>query len=415
VSAPSLAGLVLAALGAAGPLHLERGADGLELAVLTVPGAPTGALRVLVRTGGADDPPGKDGLAHLVEHLAVEGSAADLPAFRDQARAAGATVNAHTARGWTRFELDAPAGPFPGLAARFLALVTNPQWDAVTVGRQRGVLRTEADYHETTGLIDLVDRAVFPSPRQAGTLVGSEGSRSWLDADQARAFFTEQHRPDRTTIVLAGPLTAAQARALVEGAYAIPPPAGAAPPRPREVPNLPLQQKLQAPVTLAMLGYELDDADRSLCLEVAALLQLRLQLAIQLGGPRVSQVVVECPVLRGHAFLLALAFTSTLDAGDLPGALEAQFTGLATRPPEPRERALVDARLGRRRARLLREPAAAADWISERAAALPEGQPAAAATLLPGALPGDARLRDLARRSVIAERRVELSFSPLQN
>lgn len=414
MTGPAVLALLLQAAGAGapGPALLERGPDGLELLVQTVPGAPTGSLRVLVRSGGADDPPGKDGLAHLLEHLVVAGDAPALRRFQDEARAAGAVVNAHTAQGWTRFELDAPAGPFPRLAASFLALVTDPQWDAVSVKRQRGVLRTEADYHEEGGLLDLVDRAVFPAPSQRGSLVGSDGSREWLDAESARGFFAERYRPDLTTVVVTGPLSPAQARALVAGAFAIPPPEAARPPREVEHPNLPLQQRVQAGVTLAMLGFQLDPADRGVCVEVGALLELRLQLAIQLEGPRVSHVAVVCPDLRGLPFLVALAFTSTLDAGDLPAELERAFQGLTTLPPDARERALVDARLARQRARLLGDPAALADWLSERAAPAPG---TGVRALLPRTLPPLARLRELARRSITPERRVLLSFSPTQN
>lgn len=410
--APALALLLpLAAPAAAAAPLLERGPDGLELLVQPVPGAPVGALRVLVRAGGAADPPGKDGLAHLVEHLVLVGDAPALRAFHDEARAAGATVNAHTTQGWTRFELDAPAGRFLELAGRFLGLVTNPQWDAVSVGRQRGVLQTEADYHERAGLLDLVDRAVFPAPVQRGSLVGSEGSRSGLDAATARAFFADHHRPDLTTVVVSGPVTAAEARALVEGAYAVPPPPGPPPARGEEPPNLPLQQRVQAGLVLSMLGFRLDPADRGPCVEVAALLELRLRLAIELEGPHVSHVAVECPTLRGVPFLLALAYTSTLDAGDLPAELERAFRELAERPPDARERALVDANLDRRRRRLLADPPALADWLSEQAASAPGTPPAA---LLPGALPPAARLRALVERTVSAERRVLLSCSPTQ-
>lgn len=397
---------------APGASHLERGADGLELLVREVPDARVGSLRVLFRSGGADDPPGKDGLAHLVEHLVAVGDGPSLLGFQDQARAAGATVNAHTSQGWTRYELDAPAAAFPALAERFLRLVTNPQWDAASVRRQRGVLRTEADYHERSGLLDLVDRAVFPAPAQGGTLVGSEDSRERLDAAAARAFFAQRYRPDRATVILTGPVTVAWARGLVRSAWAIPPPEAAPPAAEQEPPSLPQQQRLQAGLTLAMLGFRLEPEDRGICVEVAALLELRLRLALELDGPRVSRVAVECPVLRGVPFMVALAYTSTLDGGDLPADLGRAFRGLAERPPDLAERSLVDARLARRRARLLGDPAALADWLSERAAPAPGTPPEG---LLPGALPPAARLRELAGRSVRPERQVLLSLSPLQN
>jgi hypothetical protein len=397
-------------------LHQERGVDGLELVVQELPLSPTVAVRVLVRAGGADDPPGQDGLAHLVEHLIFEGDdGAAAASFRDAARAAGAVLNAHTSSAWTRFELDLPARHFESLAPRWLGLVTNPVWDQGSVGRARGVLDTEAEYHAAGGLLDLLDRAVFPAPVQAGTLLGTKDSRSRLTSDGARDFFSRHYRPDLTTLVVTGPVTVAQARALVAGAYAIPPepslPAG----RPRECPTLPLQERLQAGVTLTMLGYQLDPADRPVCGEVAALLELRLRMAVQLAGPRVSEVSVQCPTLRGHGFLLAMAFTSTLDAGDLPARLQAAVQSLATRPPDLGERSLVDTRLARLRGQLATDGPALADRLSETAAAHSGERGSELGTALPHALPPGARIAELARRSCAAERRVLLSLSPMQD
>jgi zinc protease len=398
------------------PLHQERGADGLELVVQEIPGAPTVSVRVLVRAGGTDDPPGQDGLAHLVEHLVFEGDDGQAAtSFRDAARAAGAVLNAHTSSSWTRFEMDLPSGAFEVIAPRWLRLVTNPAWDQASVGRARGVLTTEAEYHAEEGLLELFDRAVFPSPVQAGSLVGSRDSRERLTEDMARVFFSRHYRPDRTIIVVTGAATVSQARSLVADGYAIPP----APPEPagpaQERPNVPLQERLQAGLTLTMLGYQLEPVDRRVCGDVAALLELRLRLTVQLAGPRVSEVSVRCPTLRGQGFLLAMAFTSTLDADDLPVQLQAAVRGLATRPADANERALVDSRLARLRGRLVADGPALADRLSELAAENPGRRASELMAALPQALPPAGRIAELVQRSCTADRRVMLSFSPMQN
>jgi hypothetical protein len=416
---PLLLAVALAALPgarAAPPLHGERGPDGLVLVVQEIPGSPTVSVRVLFRAGGADDPPGLDGLAHLVEHLVFEGDDGKVAtSFRDTARAAGAILNAHTSSSWTRFELDVPSRAFEQVAPSWLRLVTNPAWDEASIGRARGVLSTEAEYHAEEGLLELFDQAVFPSPVQDGSLVGSKDSRGRLTEDMARDFFSRHYRPDRTIIVVTGAVTVSQARALVAESFAIPP----APPEPagppRERPNVPLQERLQAGLTLTMLGYHLDQADRRACGDVAALLELRLRLAVQLAGPRVSEVAVRCPTLRGHGFLLAMAFTSTLDAADLPGQLQAAVRSLATRPPDANERALVDSRLARLRGRLVADAPALADRLSEIAAESPDGRAAELGAVLPQALPPAGRVAELVRRSCTADRRILLSFSPMQN
>src|SRR5438045_3817163 len=72
--------------------------DGVQIVqVKPLAGATMASLRVVVRAGGLQDPPGKSGLAHLLEHLIFHGTY-DTPegGLWDAARAAGADVNAYT-------------------------------------------------------------------------------------------------------------------------------------------------------------------------------------------------------------------------------------------------------------------------------------------------------------------------------
>jgi len=181
--------LAVAPVRPAAPATL-RLADGLEIVVLPLPAATWSSLRIVVRAGGASDPASKGGLAHLVEHLALRGSYdEDGRTFADDVRRAGARLNAHTTPDLTKFELDAPADAFPALAERLLKIVTSPAWERAPIQAERGVIETEAEYHATEGLLSLVDRAVFPSPLQAGPLAGTSDSRGALDAGDVARFF----------------------------------------------------------------------------------------------------------------------------------------------------------------------------------------------------------------------------------
>jgi hypothetical protein len=391
----------------------ERASDGLEVIVQPMPGALRASLRVLVRAGGARDPAAKAGLAHFVEHLVMQGSAdVRFPEFDADARAAGAVVNAHTTQDWTKYELDAPAAAFPALAERMLRMTTSPDWNRCRIGTERGVIETEAEYHAREGLLTLVDWAVFPSPAQGGPLVGTETSRAGLELDDAIAFFQAHYVPANTTIVLTGAVSPEAGRALVARAYRVPPSLpGEWKPVPADPPSLPIQQKVSAPVTVMMLGYALAPQDRALCEEVAALLQLRIQRVLLPQG-NVRAVEVDCPRLRGNPFILALAYTNRLDSGDLEKDLDEAFASVASRPPDARERALVDARLTRARDWIVAEPDRLAEAIAVRAAA--DGGHTDVSAVFPGRLPAALRLSELARRSFSRANRVQLGFSPLQ-
>jgi zinc protease len=393
---------------------VERWPDGLELVVQPVPGAETTSLRVLVRAGGSDDPRMRSGLAHVVEHLLHQhGDGKEGTPLHRDAREAGAILNAHTSADFTTFELDAPRDRFAPLAERYLRMITSPDWADMNLGRELGVVRTEADYQGGGSLIGLVDMALFPSPAsQGGPLLGTEESRTDLELRDASRFFEVHYAPDRTTVILAGSVTAEEGRGLVERAYLVPPVRGG-PRAAAERPILPIEQRAAAWITFSALGYALDPADAPVCREVAALIELRLIRAVRESGPRVSEVSASCLRLRGNDLLLAFAFTSTFDAPELPAEIEAVFQGIGRAPPGAIERARVDTRLARGRERAQQDPPELAQRIALHVSA--RGGAQALNQLLPQRLPSTGRLQDLARRSFVPARQVNLHYAPMQD
>jgi predicted Zn-dependent peptidase len=216
------------------------------------------------------------------------------------------------------------------------------------------------------------------------------------------------------TVVFAGPIRAEDARGVVERAFRIPPALpGEAPAAPDEAPVLPLQQRVPGGITVTLLGYLLDRADLGACEPVAALLELRLALALQVGGPMVPGVSVGCHTLRGNPFVVAAVYTTTFDAGDLPREVDDAFAALVTVPPTAAERAAVNGRLERRERRLLADP----ELLAERVAALVafRGDPRPLGDRIGfGRLPDAAALRRFAARSLAKERRILVNVSPLQ-
>jgi predicted Zn-dependent peptidase len=430
VSSPSrrwALGALIAALLPAASLAAprERGAsrpevvsypDGLELVVYPQPSARRAALWLVVRAGGVNDPHRKGGLAHLVEHLAFGGSH-DLEgrAFFDEARAAGATVNAHTYPERITFELDVSADRLDALGGRFLGLVTSPAWQDARIERERGIIETEAAYHSTEGLLSLFDMAVFPAPQQGAPLAGTAESRTTLDVQDAAAFFSRAMAPSNLTVILTGAVTPAQGRELVERSFRIPPAReGERTVLPVERPTLPVEQRLQAGVVVVTLGYLVDPADRAYCPAVASLLDLRLMLAVQVESRRVSRLSATCARFRGNDFLVLLAFTSTLDTSELPQAMRGAVARLADAPPTAQERAVVDGTLSRELERAVGDPTALVERISVLAAER-LGPAVDLSALRESPLPAAGRIREMVRRSLTPQREVLLHFSPMLN
>src|SRR5215831_15020367 len=109
--------LLMAGVARAGglPTHMEMRDLALPVRVLATPSglrviaeqdrsAPRAVVVVVVDTGAADDPPGQEGLAHLVEHLAFRARLDGKHPYTDLLDLAGAgTWNASTTHDLTTY------------------------------------------------------------------------------------------------------------------------------------------------------------------------------------------------------------------------------------------------------------------------------------------------------------------------
>lgn len=354
--------------GAGFPEAVRQELDGgLELLVVPIPGAPTVSLRYVVRVGSAHDPPGQEGLAHLLEHLLAQGR--DL-GLRGDVLVSGGDLNAFTSRDATRYLLDAPAGAFPALAERLLRSITDPRLDPADIAREQAVVGRE-DFYGDDGpsVFELLEDALFaPEDAEAGP-VGTPATRAQIGRTDLIRFFTEGYTTRATTVVLAGAITLEEARALVERAVMLPPalPEERLPPR-AVPPKLPATSKLRAGFLAASVGYSIRPTDREACQPLAELVELRLLTELRLREPLVREVEVACTLLRGNPFLLAIAHGPSIEATDLPERIDAVLHRAASSPPDARERGLLERRLWRRAEREARDPAARASALADDAA-----------------------------------------------
>jgi hypothetical protein len=358
----------------------EELVGGLELIVVPMPAASSVSLRYVVRAGSAHDPPGREGLAHLLEHLLAQGQ--DLRLLPD-ARARGAELNAFTSRDTTIYVLDAPRAAFRDLAERLLRSITDPRLDPAEIAREQAVVSREDVYgREGPGVMTLMEEAIFPAEEAESGPLGSSATRALIAREDLVRFFAEAYSTRNTTVILAGAIDAAQARDLVERNVLVPPALReeVLPPY-RSAPTLPATSKVRAGFLAAALGYPLRLEDRGACQPLADLLELRLLIALQLREPLIRHASVQCELLRGNPFILAVAHGPSIEATDLPERIERILMGAAGRPPDGGERRLLERRLANRAAREALDPVARASSLA-REAALPRlgGVPGVAAT-----------------------------------
>ncbi|MCY1076653.1 M16 family metallopeptidase [Archangium lansingense] len=388
--------------------------DGSELVLALRPGAPSASLHYVVRTGAAKDPLGKEGMAHLLEHLIFSGSydvrGAD---FRRAVKAAGGDFNGFTTTQSTTYVLRAPSAAFLPLAEQLLRIVTSPTLDSRMMQREVEIIRTESTYFsKNPGFREHLEDSLFDGP-STRSILGNLKTLNSISRKDVVSFYTQHYVPANTSLVFTGGVGREEVLGLLERAVRLPPSLPGEY-KPAEVvpPLLPIEQNTRAPMSLIAYGYAVDPKDRGPCLRVAALLEMRLRRELHVKEPITTGLEVQCMSLRGNTFLMVLAFSASLDASNLPDLLQESFELLARKPMTAAEEKLLEQHLQRLRQQQVDDDAWRGTELA-RQVAQPRSEVLTPVELLapPAPLPRKA-VQDFARRTFVPDRQVVVNFSP---
>ncbi|NPC86789.1 insulinase family protein, partial [Pyxidicoccus fallax] len=358
VSSPALARRSKPAASRSKPAQVttqvEQLPDGSELVLSLRPGADRASLHYVVRTGSQKDPQGKEGLAHLLEHVIFHGSH-DVRGedFRRAVKAAGGEFNGFTSAHSTTYVLQAPSEFFLPLAEQFVRIVTSPVLDPRRMQREVDIIRTERRYFaQGPGFHEHLEDSLFTGVGSR-SIIGNQQTLDSITREDLVRFYTQHYVPANTSIVFTGGVQREQVLALLGRAVLLPPSLpGEYTPTPVSPPLLPIEQTTRAFISLIAYGYAVAPKDQGTCPRAAALLQLRLLRSLHIEEPMVMGMQVQCMSLRGNTFLMALAFSASLHASTLPDRMQQAFARLATQPATAAEEKLVDLRMKQERARL---------------------------------------------------------------
>ena len=249
---PLLTAAFLAALAAlrasaslAGAVTDYRLDNGLQVVVIEDHRAPVVVQMLWYRAGAADEPAGKSGIAHFLEHLMFKATD-DMEAgeFSDVVAANGGSDNAFTAQDYTAY--------YQRIAADRLGLVMRMEAD-----RMRDLLLTPEDI-ETEREVILEERAqrtdsnpnALASEQMTATLYMNHPYRipviGWrhevenLGREDALTFYRRFYAPDNAVLVVAGDVEPEEVLALARKYYGPIAPTGDLGPRirPSEPPQL---------------------------------------------------------------------------------------------------------------------------------------------------------------------------------
>lgn len=188
-------------------------------------------LRLVVKVGSGVERDDERGYAHLVEHLAFNGTTHfpkdDLVHFIESSGMRfGADLNASTSVESTIYKLqiatDDPAQLDRALTW-FADIASGITFDPAEVRSERGVVHEE--WRGSLGFRARMADAVFPvlwgGTTWANRLpIGTESSITGVEAEPLQAFWSRWYRPELMAVVVAGTVKPADVQAAIEKAFA---------------------------------------------------------------------------------------------------------------------------------------------------------------------------------------------------
>jgi zinc protease len=282
--------------------------NGLETVVIEDHRAPVVVQMVWYRIGSADEPPGKSGIAHYLEHLMFKGTEKLEPGeLSKTVTANGGMDNAFTSYDYTAY--------FQRIASDRLPLVMEMEADRMAnlrIGEDDWQAERQVVLEERAQRVDSDPGSLFAEERNATLfynhpygrpVIGWRAEMEGLTRDDALAWYDNHYSPNEAILILAGDVTPEKARELAEKYYGPIPAKGEAEPRIR--PQEPDQRsprrmemtdpRVPQPVmTRSYLAPERNSGDQA---DAAALTVL----AELLGGSMQTSVLGQELAMKGKA------------------------------------------------------------------------------------------------------------------
>jgi zinc protease len=214
--------------------------NGLQIVVIPDHRTPVVTHMVWYQNGSADDPPGKSGIAHFLEHLMFKGTKAHPKGFSDLVAELGGQENAFTAYDYTAY--------FQRVAKEHLATMMAFEADRMTglilgddvVAPERDVVleerRMRTDSDPAQQLNEAVQASLFPHHPYGTPVIGWSHEIETLDRSDALTYYKRFYTPANAILIVAGDVDAAEVERLARETYGRIP-AGEKPPqrfRPQE-------------------------------------------------------------------------------------------------------------------------------------------------------------------------------------
>lgn len=201
-------------------------ANGMEVVVIPDHRAPVVTHMVWYRTGAADEPPRKSGIAHFLEHLMFKGTEKyGLGEFSDLIESYGGRHNAGTSQDYTVY--------YQSVAKERLPLVMDLEADRMRniriveeeVIKERDVVleerRSRTDNSPSSLFREQMSAAQYLAHPYGIPVVGWKHEIEALNVQDAQQFYERFYAPNNAILVVAGDVTLAEVLPMAEKYYGV--------------------------------------------------------------------------------------------------------------------------------------------------------------------------------------------------
>ncbi|MEM1103726.1 MAG: pitrilysin family protein [Pseudomonadota bacterium] len=198
--------------------------NGMQVVVLPDRRAPVVTHMVWYRVGSADEPQGKSGIAHFLEHLMFKGTEELAPGeFSKTVNRNGGQDNAFTSQDYTAY--------FQRVARDRLPLMMRIEAERMTglklldseVYAERDVVleerRMRVENNPQSQLNERLSAELFGAHPYGTPVIGWMDEVSKLTRKDARSFYLTHYAPDNAILIVAGDISAKELRPLAEKYY----------------------------------------------------------------------------------------------------------------------------------------------------------------------------------------------------
>ena len=198
--------------------------NGLQVVVIPDRRAPVVTHMVWYRAGSADEPPGKSGIAHYLEHLMFKGTkTTENGEFSARVASIGGQENAFTSTDYTAYFQRVTPQALEDMMTLEADRMENLVLEQDKIIAERDVVNEERNSRTENNpgslLREAMAASLYQNHRYGIPIIGWKHEVNALTKDDAIAFYDKFYTPNNAILVVAGDIDVKTVKALAEKTY----------------------------------------------------------------------------------------------------------------------------------------------------------------------------------------------------